>query len=364
MSSRQGDRLSQARPGAAACLLIGLGLALPVRLIAVASGSCPGWGWIAVLAIGAAAGIAFEPLLRRLARIGRPGSYRWAAILGGGAVFLLALRLGCPSTPIPASAALFGAFLGSAAASWRRMGVWEDNYPPSHAAREAVRLVHASRFRAQLHLSAGKRAFDFALALIGLLVSSPLLLILSAAIWLEQPGPVFFVKNSVGLQGRTFRQWKLRTMVHGAEDVSGPVLAREDDARALRVGRWLRKTALDELPQLLNIVIGDMSFVGPRPQRTVLVLDYLQVMPEYADRHQVRPGLAGLAQVAGDYYLTPRQKLRLDRLYVLHADLLFDLWLVILACLVVFWWRWRPGWRGHLTSSQIRGGWRRAARAR
>lgn len=364
MSSHQGGRLSDARPGAVACLWTGLGLALPGQMIAFVPGSCPGWGWIAGLAFGAAAGIAFEPLLRRLAGMRRPASYRWAAILGGGSVFLLALRLGCPPSPIPAAAALLGALLGSAGASWRRMGMWEDNYPPTQAARRAVLRGHSSRFRTQLRLSAGKRAFDIALALFGLMVSSPLLLVLSAAIWLEQPGPVFFVKNSVGLHGKTFRQWKLRTMVHGAEDVSGPVLAREDDARALRVGRWLRKTALDELPQLLNILIGDMSFVGPRPQRTVLVLDYLQVMPEYADRHQVRPGLAGLAQVAGDYYLTPRQKLRLDRLYVLHADLVFDLWLVILACLVVFWWRWRPGWRGHLTPSQIRGGRRRATRAR
>ncbi len=152
-------------------------------------------------------------------------------------------------------------------------------------------------------------------------------------------------------------------MVHGAEEASGPVLAQEDDARALRVGRLLRKTALDELPQLVNILIGDMSFVGPRPQRTILVLLYLQTMPEYCDRHWVRPGLAGLAQVAGDYYLTPRQKLRFDRLYVQHAGLLFDLRLMVLAFLVVFWWRWRPGWEGKLKPALIRGRARSAVRS-
>ena len=316
---------------------------------------------VAVVA-GAAAGAALEPLLRGFAGSRRPASFRWAAIAGGVAVSGLGMLLVRESAPwLTATAAFLGAFLGSAAASWLQMGLLEDNYPPTPLVRGAVQQAHAARGLATPRLSPAKRAFDIALATFGLLISAPLWLLLAAFIWFEQPGPVFFVKNSAGLGGRTFRQWKLRTMVHGAEDASGPVLAREDDSRALVVGRWLRKTALDELPQLLNILIGDMSFVGPRPQRTVLVLEYLRVMPEYADRHAVRPGLAGLAQVAGDYYLTPRQKLRLDRLYVQHASLLFDLWLVTLACLVVFWWRWRPGWRGHLTPTQIRGG-RRAPR--
>jgi lipopolysaccharide/colanic/teichoic acid biosynthesis glycosyltransferase len=315
----------------------------------------------AVLVAGAAAAAVFEPLVRGLGWSSRPASFRWAVLAGGVTVSGLQALLRGGLSPWLLAVAFLGAFCGSAVASWLQMGLLEDNYPPTPLVREAVLQAHVARLQASPRLSAAKRAFDIALSAIGLLLSAPLWLLLAAFIWFEQPGPVFFVKNSVGLGGKPFRQWKLRTMVHGAEDASGPVLAREDDARALIVGRWLRKTALDELPQLLNILIGDMSFVGPRPQRTVLVLEYLRVMPEYADRHWVRPGLAGLAQVAGDYYLTPRQKLRLDRLYVQHASLVFDLWLMTLACLVVFWWRWRPGWRGQLTPAQIRGR-RRATR--
>ena len=137
-------------------------------------------------------------------------------------------------------------------------------------------------------------------------------------------------------------------MVSCAEEGTGPVLAKEQDERVLHFGSLLRKTALDELPQLLNILRGEMSFVGPRPQRTVLVADYLQRMPVYAERHRVLPGLAGLAQVAGDYYLTPRQKLRFDRLYIQHVSLGFDLRLLGLAFLITFWYRWRPDWNGRL----------------
>jgi lipopolysaccharide/colanic/teichoic acid biosynthesis glycosyltransferase len=97
-----------------------------------------------------------------------------------------------------------------------------------------------------------------------------------------------------------------------------------------------------------------MSFVGPRPQRTVLVSEYVREMPEYAERHVVPPGLAGLAQVAGSYYISPRQKLRFDRLYVRHASLGFDLRLLAVAFLVVFYLRWRPRWNGRLPRRWLR----------
>jgi len=118
----------------------------------------------------------------------------------------------------------------------------------------------------------------------------------------------------------------------------------------------LRKAALDELPQLVNILLGEMSFVGPRPQRTVLVHEYLQRMPEYAERHRIAPGLAGLAQVAGDYFLTPCQKLRFDRLYIRHASLGFDLKLILLAFLIAFWYRWQKDWNGRLPRRLMRWG--------
>jgi lipopolysaccharide/colanic/teichoic acid biosynthesis glycosyltransferase len=137
-------------------------------------------------------------------------------------------------------------------------------------------------------------------------------------------------------------------MVRGAEDATGPVMALEGDERVLTSGKFLRKTALDEIPQLINILWGEMSIVGPRPQRTVLVHEYLKEIPEYALRHQVLPGLAGLAQVAGDYYLTPRQKLRFDRLYIQHQNIGFDFRLMLAAFLITFWYRWKKDWVGRL----------------
>jgi lipopolysaccharide/colanic/teichoic acid biosynthesis glycosyltransferase len=250
-------------------------------------------------------------------------------------------------------AAVLGSFVGALEATHRDTALWEDNFPPPEALADRVRARHEARLGPLPKPPWAKRAFDLALAAVGGALALPLLFLILLAIWLEDPGPLFFVKNSVGRGGRSFRQWKIRTMVRSAEAETGPVLASESDERVLSTGRWLRKTALDELPQILNILQGSMSFVGPRPQRTVLVDAYLDRLPEYADRHAVAPGIAGLAQVAGHYYLTPRQKLRYDRLYVAHAGLGFDLKLVAIAFATVFWLRWRPGWNGRLPRSWL-----------
>jgi lipopolysaccharide/colanic/teichoic acid biosynthesis glycosyltransferase len=305
-------------------------------------------------ALAAGTAIFFEIGLARLTGLRRPASSRPAALAAAAAGTAVVLLASPGAWPDAVLVAIFGGALGGLASAWRVGGLWEDNYPPSPEVQAAVAEAHRRRPGFGLRLPIGKRAFDLELAALGLVVALPLTLLLAILIWLEDPGPLFFVKNAVGLGGRNFRQWKLRTMVFGAEGRTGPVRAQDDDARALRVGALLRKTALDELPQIWNILVGDMSFVGPRPQRTVLVADYLQVIPEYADRHCVRPGLAGLAQVAGSYHISPRQKLRFDRLYVSHASLGFDLWLIALACLVVFWWRWQPDWRGQLPPDRLR----------
>jgi len=234
-----------------------------------------------------------------------------------------------------------------------RAGLWEDNNPPSEQVRREV--LEAHRAYPPQRVSLGKRAVDVSLALVGIILSSPVWILFSLLIWVEDPGPLLFVKNSVGRGGANFRQLKFRSMVRQAEKETGPVLAEQTDARVLRIGRLMRKTALDELPQLLNILKGEMSFVGPRPQRTVLVRDYLLEMPEYAERHVVPPGIAGLAQVAASYYITPRQKLRFDRLYVRHAGLGFDLRLLAIAFLLVFYLRWRPGWDGRIPRGWLKG---------
>src|SRR3989304_257973 len=158
---------------------------------------------------------------------------------------------------------------------------WENNSPPSEHIQEEVHQRHLEIIGEPWSVPLSKRLFDYTLALFGLIFSAPIWLVSAILVWIEDPGPILFVKNSVGKGGINFRQFKLRTMVVGAEESTGPVLAREEDERVLLVGRILRKTPLDELPQLINILRGEMSFVGPRPQRTVLVHGYLQEMPEY-----------------------------------------------------------------------------------
>ncbi|MFH1523952.1 MAG: sugar transferase, partial [Chloroflexota bacterium] len=246
------------------------------------------------------------------------------------------------------SMALPGIFLGCLLASSQQYGLWENNFPPSEIVCAEVLHQHQIWLGSLPPTPFLKRTFDFSLAFLGLILSTPIWLLSAWLLWMEDPGTLLFVKNSVGRGGINFHQFKFRTMIRNAEDQSGPRLADERDKRTLRVGHFLRKTALDELPQLLNILRGEMSFVGPRPQRTVLVHQYLPTLPAYAERHRVLPGLSGLAQVMGSYYISPQQKLRLDRIYVRHASLGFDLKLIILAFLVVFYLRWKKNWNGRI----------------
>lgn len=225
-------------------------------------------------------------------------------------------------------------------------GLGEDNYPPPHDVKEKVLQFHQRVLPGIKRESMFQWFFNRSLALLGLFVTLPLWVAISVLIWMEDPGPIFFVKNSVGRGGINIKQLKFRTMKKDAEGETGPVLAQVDDKRILGIGRLLRKSALDELPQLINILFGQMAMVGPRPQRTVLVAEYLDIIPDYALRHQVMPGLAGLAQVAGGYYLPPRQKLRYDLLYIRNMSLGLDLKLILIAFAVVFWLRWKNNWDG------------------
>ena len=183
-----------------------------------------------------------------------------------------------------------------------------------------------------------KRTFDVILAGAGLIVSAPLWALFAAAIVLEDGGPVFFPQGRVGLGGRVFTALKFRSMVPNADRLTGPVQAGEDDSRITRIGRLLRGTAMDELPQLWNIFVGDMSFVGPRP----LVPDEVEVRGDgrliklaeidgYEARHRVRPGLTGLTQVYAARDIPRRSKFRLDGLYLRRASLCLDVKLILLS---------------------------------
>jgi lipopolysaccharide/colanic/teichoic acid biosynthesis glycosyltransferase len=192
-----------------------------------------------------------------------------------------------------------------------------------------------------------KRLFDMALAGAGLVASLPLWALFAAAITLEDGGPVFFSQERVGLNGRVFRALKFRSMIPDAEASTGPVQATAHDPRITRVGGLLRATAMDELPQLWNIFVGDMSFVGPRPLRPGEVdvmgdgrLVALQDIRGYEDRHRVRPGLTGLAQVYAARDLPRAGKFRIDRLYLKRAGVCLDLKLLLLS----FWITGRGKW--------------------
>jgi lipopolysaccharide/colanic/teichoic acid biosynthesis glycosyltransferase len=183
-----------------------------------------------------------------------------------------------------------------------------------------------------------KRTFDATLAAVGLLVSAPLWAIFAAAIKLEDGGPVFFKQDRVGLGGRTFDALKFRSMRPDAEAMTGALQATENDPRVTRIGRFMRATAMDELPQLWNILRGDMSFVGPRALRPGEIeagangrLMRLEEVPGFEHRIKVRPGLTGLAQVYAPRDVPRRQKFRYDRLYVDRRSWRLDLQLLLLS---------------------------------
>jgi len=181
-----------------------------------------------------------------------------------------------------------------------------------------------------------KRVLDVLFSLLMLALSWPLVLLAALLIKATSEGPAFFVQERVGKGGQTFRMYKLRTMVVDAEKTTGPVLADPYDARVTAVGRFLRATRLDELPQFWNVIKGDMSVVGPRPERPEFVSNFMAQVPGYAKRHEVRPGITGLAQVYGGYLTNVYNKLRYDWLYLYRCSLWYDLRIVLLTVKVVF----------------------------
>jgi lipopolysaccharide/colanic/teichoic acid biosynthesis glycosyltransferase len=192
-----------------------------------------------------------------------------------------------------------------------------------------------------------KRALDVALSGVGLLCSSPLWALIAIAIKLEDGGPVFYSQERAGEAGRTFRAWKFRSMIPDAERHVGAIQAAEGDPRVTRLGRLMRATAMDELPQLWNIFVGDMSFVGPRALRPGEIerlgdgtLEALEDVPGYEHRSRVRPGLTGIAQIYAPRDLPRRQKFRYDRLYVHRQSLWLDVRLIATSFWITFRGRW------------------------
>lgn len=180
-----------------------------------------------------------------------------------------------------------------------------------------------------------KRIFDLVLAATVLVLASPVMLLAAIAVKVSSRGPIIYKQQRVGQHEKLFNIYKFRTMIEGAEEETGPVFASENDPRVTFMGRILRKTRIDELPQLINILKGDMSFVGPRPERPVFVKEFKEKIPSYVERFRIKPGVTGLAQVSGFYATTPQNKLKYDLIYVYHQSLFLDLKILLHTLKVV-----------------------------
>lgn len=181
-----------------------------------------------------------------------------------------------------------------------------------------------------------KRCLDLILSIIGLVIALPFMIITAIAIKAYDGGPIFYRQKRLTIGGRKFYVYKFRSMIVNAEKKSGAVLAKENDSRITLVGKLIRKIRFDELPQLLNILMGDMSFVGPRPERPEIAKKYMETMPEFSYRLKTKAGLTGYAQVMGKYNTTPYDKLKMDLMYIERQSLLLDLRIILMTVKTVF----------------------------
>jgi lipopolysaccharide/colanic/teichoic acid biosynthesis glycosyltransferase len=184
-----------------------------------------------------------------------------------------------------------------------------------------------------------KRTVDLGLSALFLGLGWPIFLLVAVAIKLDSRGPVFLRQERVGQGGRLFVLLKFRTMVAGAEAFIGPGWATKEDPRITRVGRWLRKTRLDDFPLILNVLKGEMSFIGPRPERPHFVAQLQEKIPYYAQRHTIKPGIMGWAQVRYRYGATienAEEKLQYDLYYVKNVSPFLDLLILLSSIQVAF----------------------------
>jgi len=200
---------------------------------------------------------------------------------------------------------------------------------------ESIRLswlLFSPGFHASRLFLIYKRSASVLISIVGLLLSAPLLPFVILAIKLSSPGRVLYWQNRVGRDDRAFRCYKFRTMRTDAEAGTGPTWAEDDDPRVTPVGRFLRKTRIDEIPQLLNVLKGDMSLVGPRPERPEFVAALNENIPYYHLRHSVRPGITGWAQILYKYGSSvedAKEKLRYDLYYIKNSSVGLDLLIVL-----------------------------------
>ena len=178
------------------------------------------------------------------------------------------------------------------------------------------------------------RVLDIILSLIGLVISIPILIIFGLLIKKEDGGPIFYKQDRLGKDGKLIFIYKLRSMKINAE-INGAVWAEKNDPRITKVGKFIRKTRIDEIPQFLNILKGEMSIIGPRPERPTLTMEFNEKIPGFINRLVVKPGLTGYAQVHGGYEISPEDKIKEDLYYIKNRSLLLDLSILLKTVRVV-----------------------------
>ncbi|MCG0557234.1 sugar transferase [Lactiplantibacillus plantarum] len=181
-----------------------------------------------------------------------------------------------------------------------------------------------------------KRIFDLTVGLIGTVLSLPIVLVFAILVKLTSKGPAFYKQERVGLMGKSFNIIKLRSMYQNAEARTGAVWAQKNDPRITPIGRFMRKTRVDELPQFWNVLKGDMSLVGPRPERPVLTEEFSRQFSDFPKRLRIIPGITGYAQINGGYDVTPDEKCKLDNYYIDHYSLTIDFNIAFKTIKIIF----------------------------
>jgi len=199
-------------------------------------------------------------------------------------------------------------------------------------------FIYGEGFRKSRVILFAKRTCDIILASLGLVLSLPLTLVIAVAIKLDSKGPIIYKQERIGEDNQIFEICKLRSMIDSAEAECGPTWADDNDCRVTRVGRIIRKFRLDEIPQMWNVLRGDMSFIGPRPERPQFVKELEKIIPYYLERHSVKPGISGWAQVSYGYGASENdalEKLKYDLFYIKNMSIFMDLLIILKTIKIV-----------------------------
>ncbi|MFR3568591.1 MAG: exopolysaccharide biosynthesis polyprenyl glycosylphosphotransferase [Paraclostridium sordellii] len=188
----------------------------------------------------------------------------------------------------------------------------------------------------KLTYSIYQRVLDILASIIGLIIGIPLIAIFGMLVKMEDRGPIFYKQERLGKNLKIFYIYKIRSMRVDAEKIGGVQWAQKDDPRITKIGKFIRKTRIDEIPQLFNILKGDMSLIGPRPERPELTYKFEKEIPGFIKRLKVKPGLTGLAQVNGGYEITPNEKLKWDLIYIKNRNIIMDIKIILKTIRVVF----------------------------